>query len=80
MDETINKLIEHGRKTCSYLRTIQKLNPRDYSARVEELICIISAKSVACDMLDKDVKPLISLLEQTEQAINDVLGEANFEI
>ena len=80
MEETINKIIEHGRKTCGYLRTIQKLNPKDYSTRMEELICIISVKSVVCDSLGKDTKPLISLLEQTEQAINDILGKDNFEI
>lgn len=49
-------------------------------AYVQLLLVEITAKAMASDFYGKDVKPLVSVLEQARDILNDVMGEDNFDV
>ena len=40
----------------------------------------ITTKVMASDFYGKDVKPLVNVLEQVRDILNDVMGEDNFDV
>lgn len=79
-NKDLNELIKRARVTKMAMRVQKIFDPEDSGAYAKELLTEITAKIVVADALDKDLKPLVSILEQMRDVLSDVLGSDNFDV
>lgn len=78
----LEELIQNakGAKESCYGRMAFGDKEEKAQAYVQLLLVEITAKIMASDFYGKDVKPLVSVLEQVRDVLNDVMGEDNFDV
>ena len=78
----LEKLIQHAKETKDSCRDRMEWDDEEgeTQAYVQLLMVEITTKVMASDFYGKDVKPLVNVLEQVRDILNDVMGEDNFDV
>lgn len=78
----VNELIGDAKRTKgTCMKRMEEDDDLGKSIAYAQMLMVeITTKVMVCDYLGIDLTPLANLLEQTRDALNDVMGDDNFDI